>query len=114
MNYNLLAYSIYCLMIVSIILKVGHICFKNGQAYVGQFLQEKPDLCLTINKILLTGYYLLNIGYGITVISQWKKITTLNQCIESISQHGCYIVLLLAGLHYLNLICIPLIIKKIL
>jgi len=66
------------------------------------FIEE--EISVAINKILLLGYYLTNIGYVITIISKWKTINTGYEMINELSIRIASILFLLAVMHYLNMI----------
>jgi hypothetical protein len=61
-----------------------------------------------VNRILLTGYYLVNLGYAALKISSWKTIITSEELVASLSDSIGSITLLLAVLHYFNMTVIAL------
>ena len=111
MNYNILAYFIYGCIMIYIIYRVGLICYRNGNVFVLQLMPNNAQLCLYINNILLTGYYLVNIGYAVYTISNWKTVSTIHGIIDTIASHIGSIVLILAVLHYFNIIALQLFFK---
>ncbi len=111
MNYNLISYLIYLFIIVAIILKVGHMCYKNGRVYFLHF-KTGENVNLLINKTLLVCYYLINIGYAVLAIAVWDPIETWKELVESLTQQLSIIILILAGLHYFNLCWIHLFLNK--
>jgi len=113
MNLNLITYSIYLLITVFIIVKVGWICYQNGNIFVAYLVPNDKEFCLRVNNILLTGYYLINIGYVVLTLSEWTTINSMEQMVESVSKNTAIIVCILAGLHYFNLFWITKFIKKI-
>lgn len=113
MSLNLIAYSIYLFINGIIIIKVGSICYHNGNIFVANLILNDVSFCLRINNMLLTGYYLLNIGYMIVTISHWSTIHTITQMAEAISSHTATIICILAILHYFNLFWITKFIKTI-
>lgn len=113
MNLNLIAYFIYFLITIFIIVKVGKICYNNGNIYVSQLIPNHEDLCLKINQLLLVGYYLLNIGYCAMTIISWEKIETLTQLTEVITSKSALIIITIAILHYFNIILLTNYIKKL-
>lgn len=113
MNYNLLAYVIFLSIIVYLIFVVGRVCYKNGNIFVMELLQGHEDLCVRINKILLTAYYLFNIGYAITTLSGWETVNTLPQLVESIAFKTALIVGMLAIMHYLNILLLTKYVNKL-
>lgn len=110
--YNLISYSIYAMIVLTLILRVGHICHKNGKIYVSRLIPNDITLSDRINDILLAGYYLLNVGYGIYGISSWEKVFTPAQIAGTVTAHLATITLILAVIHYVNMITIHLIYKS--
>ncbi len=113
MNYNIVAYFLYFAITFFIIVKVGRICYLNGNVFVSQLIPNHEDLCKKINHLLLIGYYLLNIGYCTMTIISWEKIERFSQLVEIISLKTALIVLIIAGMHYLNIILLTNYIKKL-
>lgn len=112
MNYNLTGYLIYFIIMGFMILKVGYVCYKNGIVFVDSLLPNDAVFGIQINKILLIGYYLVNIGYIIFSLSQWETMTTFKHLIEAISSKAALIILGLAALHYLNIVSLSLLFKN--
>lgn len=113
MNLNLIAYGIFMLIIAYIIIVLGHICYRNGNIYVLSLMPGHEDLCIRINKILLVGYYLVNIGYTATTLISWQTIATLPQLIEMIAIKSAVIISILCVLHYTNIFLLTNYVKKI-
>lgn len=113
MNYNILAYLLYFTITFIIIIKVGRICYQNGNVFVAQLIPNHEDLCKKINHLLLIGYYLLNIGYCTMTIISWEKIDGFAQLVEIISLKTSLIILIIAGMHYLNIMLLTNYIKKL-
>ena len=110
--HNLISYFIYAIVVSTLILRVGHVCYKNGKIYMSRLLPEDLELSNRINNILLAGYYLLNLGYGIYGISNWQSVRSLAEIAETVSTHLATITLILAAIHFLNMITIHLIYKS--
>ncbi|MBF00116.1 hypothetical protein [Flavobacterium coralii] len=113
MDYNILAYVIFLSVIVYLIVVVGKVCYKNGNIFVIELLHGHEDLCIRINKILLTAYYLFNIGYAITTLSGWETVYTPPQLVESIAFKTALIVGILAIMHYLNILLLTKYVNKL-
>ena len=113
MNLNIIGYSIYLLITTIIILKVGKICYKNGNVYVAQLIPEHEDLCHKTNQILLVGYYLLNLGYCAMTLISWDKILSITHLIEVISVKTAIIICAISVLHYFNIFIITKYIQKL-
>ena len=112
MNLNIIAYLIYFSITAIIIVKVGKICYKNGNIYVADLIPNHADICQKINQILLLAYYLLNIGYSAMTLISWQKITSSTQLIETICTKTAVIIFIISILHYFNILIITKYIQK--
>lgn len=113
MNLNIIGYLIYLSLTSVIIIKVGKLCYDNGNIFVSQLIPNHEDLCHQINKMLLIGYYLLNLGYCAMTIISWEKIQTSNQLIEIIATKSAIIILTIGFMHYINIFLLTKYIKKL-
>ncbi len=113
MNGNIIGYFIYLCITVFIILKVGQICYKNGNLFVSELIPNHADLCQKINQILLLGYYLLNIGYCAMTLISWEKILSTNQLIEVLAIKTATIIFIISALHYTNIFILTKYIHKL-
>ncbi|HQE33313.1 hypothetical protein C3L50_01900 [Flavobacterium alvei] len=113
MNLNIIGYFIYLAITVFIILKVGKICYTNGNVYVAELIPNHKEICQKINQVLLLAYYLLNIGYCAMTLISWEKIISINQLIETIAIKTAIIIFIISILHYGNIIIITKYIQKL-
>ena len=114
MNLNIIGHCIYLTITGIIILRVGKICYDNGNVFVSQLIPDHKELCTQTNQILLSGYYLLNLGYCAMTLVSWKALTNYSQLIELIASKTAIIILIIAFMHYLNIIILTKYLKKIL
>ncbi len=111
MNYNIITYIIYLPIICFIMVKIGWLVYKNGEVFLINLCNGNFELAKSINKILLIGYYLTNIGYAIITIAYWEKINSLSSMFGSLSSTLGKIIFLLAILHYNNIFWLRQILK---
>jgi hypothetical protein len=109
---NTLAYIIYLVITYFITVKVGLAFYRNGAIYILNLLPENGKLAHAINKMLLTGYYLLNLGYAAMMIKTWEKINNWTELISSIGLMTGKIMLTLALIHFMNMAIILLISQR--
>lgn len=100
---NTLAYLIYFIITGFITIWVGRRFFRNGRVFILGLLRQDVALTDAINRILLIGYYLLNLGYAALMISTWETIATYTALLESITAMTGRIVLTLSLIHYCNM-----------
>jgi hypothetical protein len=109
---NTLAYILYLLLSYFITVHVGLLFYRNGRIYILNLLQGDEQLTGFINKMLLVGYYLLNLGYAALMISSWNTIYTFTELVVSVCTMTGRILLTLAAVHFCNMAVIYLISKK--
>lgn len=82
-------------------LLVGHNIYKNGIHFL--YLLFDMHLAESLNKLLLTGYYLLNIGYIFYVASTWPLLDGWPEILAELAERSGLIFLLLGCIHFGNL-----------
>ncbi len=102
-NLNLIGYTIFIGLMVFIIAVVGKICYRNGNVFVAELIPDHLELCRQINRMLLIGYYLVNIGYCAVTLSFWQTINSPPMLVEIIAIKMASIIIILSALHYLNI-----------
>jgi hypothetical protein len=106
---NTLAYLLYLVITYFITVHVGLIFYRNGRLYILRLLQDDEKLTDFINRILLTGYYLLNLGYAALMIRSWKTVTNWADLLATLASMTGKIILTLALVHFLNMAVILLV-----
>jgi len=106
MNYNISAYIVFIALMVFIILFVGKYFYTNGRVFIISLLKGNVSLADSINRLLLAGYYLVNIGYAFLKIKDWKKINTMEAWCSSMALNMGTLIVILAMMHYLNMLSI--------
>ena len=109
---NTLAYILYLLITYIITVHVGLRFYKNGRIYILQLLHGDERLTQFINKMLLVGYYLLNLGYAALMLSTWQTIYSIAEVFLTVLTMTGRIMLTLAVIHFLNMGAIYLFSKK--
>lgn len=102
MNLNLLSYGLFFPAMVFIAYRVAWLCHKNGAIWLMRIFDDERFVH-AVNKILLVGCWVVNIGYVALVVSIWEPITTVPQMLGVLSGRIALILFTLAGLHYMNM-----------
>ena len=109
---NILAYIFYLLITYLITFKVGLVFYRNGKVYILHLLHGNEHLADSINRLLLIGYYLLNLGYAALMVSTWKTIHTAEEVLVTVFSMTGKIMLTLAVIHFLNMTVIYLLSRQ--
>jgi len=97
-----ITYSIYLITGALITVTVGADLYCNGY-YLILNLFENEVVTQTINKLLLTGYYLVNIGYIALTLTQIDEVETTTVALEQLAYNIGRILLILSYLHFQNI-----------
>jgi p-aminobenzoyl-glutamate transporter AbgT len=103
MNYTILTYSIYLPITISLTIWVARTLFKNGRVFLVEIFHKDEVLADSVNKLLLVGFYLVNVGYAVYTLKIWETIEVAQQVIEVLSQKIGWIILVLGAMHFFNL-----------
>jgi hypothetical protein len=103
MNYIILTYIAYLLLTISITIWVATTLFRNGKIFLIDIFHGNKELANSVNNLLLTGFYLINIGYAIYTLQVTNSITNMQLVIEELSIKIGLIILILGGMHFFNL-----------
>lgn len=104
-NYNEISYLIYLPITLFVTVWVGKELYHNGRPLMELAFEKYgfESWVLPINKSLLIGYYLLNIGNLLIFINSWEKTETAGQMINVIIENVGIIITLLGLIHFCNL-----------
>lgn len=97
-----ITYAFYLFISVYITVIVGKRLYDHGQVYTCEVFEDVA-LNLYVNKLLLVGYYLLNIGYAFFVLVFIPNVDGVSEMISVVSTHAGMNVIGLGFMHYFNL-----------
>jgi|SRR6218665_314925 len=105
MNYNVLTYLLYLAIILYVVIYVGTMLYRNGIHFLIETFHGDKIMAMALNRFLIAGYYLLNIGYSIIILKIWQQVQTFQQMLEVLSFKAGGIILMLGIMHLFNLLC---------
>ncbi|UOG74032.1 hypothetical protein MTX78_18150 [Hymenobacter tibetensis] len=103
MNYLLLVYGVYLPVTVLLTVWVARTLFTNGRTFLVDIFHGNEPLADSVNKLLLTGFYLINIGYATLTLRSDDPVNSYQQTVETLSIKLGTIILILGGMHFFNL-----------
>ncbi|WPV00780.1 hypothetical protein SNE26_03250 [Mucilaginibacter sp. cycad4] len=104
MNYFILTYVIYLLASIALTVWVAKVLFKNGRIFLVDIFHGNHELADSVNKLLVVGFYLVNIGYMSLALKEYGSIASMQVVVEVLSYKVGWIILILGGMHFLNLV----------
>ena len=101
--YTVWTYGIYLLVSIALTVWVARTLYTNGRIFlVDTFLGNEP-LADSVNRLLVVGFYLINIGYVTLALKYGEKPESLVEAIEFFSTKIGLVLLVLGVMHFLNL-----------
>ncbi|MFK7922745.1 MAG: hypothetical protein AB8H47_12350 [Bacteroidia bacterium] len=104
MTYTLLTYLIYLGLAFVLTFLVGRSLFSNGRPFLVDIFNGNEKLADSINRLLLTGFYLLNVGYVSLSMYSGQNIRTVEHMVEKLSYKLGLLFVILGVVHILNLV----------
>jgi len=104
MNYFILTYVIYLLASIALTVWVAKVLFKNGRIFLVDIFHGNNELADSVNKLLVVGFYLVNIGYMSLALKEYGSIASMQVVVEVLSYKLGWIILILGGMHFINLV----------
>jgi len=82
---NFTAYLIYLPVVLILTWYVAHTLFKNSKVFMMDIFNGRSDIALSSNKLFETGFYLLNLGFALTIMEIAAEITNGRNMLEILS-----------------------------
>ena len=103
MNYIILTYAIYLPLTIVLTVWVAKTLFTNGRVFLVDIFDHNEIMADSVNRLLVVGFYLINIGYAVYTLQIFGEITSVQVVIEKLSLKIGSIILILGGMHFFNL-----------
>ena len=103
MNLIITAYLLYLIVSISITIWVATTLFKNGKVFLLDIFHGHQELADSVNRLLLAGFYLINVGYMVYTLRIVEAVPNAQIMIEELSRKIGWIILILGGMHFFNL-----------
>lgn len=103
MNNYIIAYTVYLIVTVFLTVLVGRSLFKNGRIFLRDIFHGNLELAEAVDRLLLVGYYLVNIGYAVYSMKITSLIENERQVMEILSFKLGIIILILGIMHFFNM-----------
>lgn len=102
MDFTVITYLAYIAISIILIFWVGRTLFTHGRIFLVEIF-ETTEIADAINKLLLVGFYLINMGYMVYNLKIRSTVVDLRECIEMLSVKMGIIILVLGAMHFFNI-----------
>ena len=102
MNWTVGAYVAYLLIAVPITVWVASTLSHNGRAFLADVFDSNHELADAINKLLVVGFYLINLGFVMLYVRGGGEVDDLTGLFETLSVKVGIVMLVLGVVHVVN------------
>lgn len=99
----LASYMIYLVISINLTVWVARTLHKRGAIFLVDAFHGNAELAASVNHLLVVGFYLINIGFVCLALKSDAAIKDWLSAIEMLSNKVGLVLLILAGMHFLNL-----------
>lgn len=103
MNLTIAAYCYYLPISILLTIWVAHTLFKNGRVFLIEIFHGNASLADSVNRLLLVGFYLVNLGYIVYTMTIVHSIDSKQEIFEVLSKKIGLIILVLGFWHFFNM-----------
>lgn len=82
---NFTAYLIYLPVVIGLTWYVAHTLFKNSKIFMLDIFNGRAEIAVSTNKLFETGFYLLNLGFALTIMQIAAEIGDSRSMLEILS-----------------------------
>ena len=103
MNYLIWTYLLYSVAAIAMTSLLARTLFSNGTVFLSAVFDESPSMGKAIKQLLVTGFYMLNLGYAFLIF----KTNGADGAVEATENLVTKLGLLLVSLgvmHFVNMI----------
>ena len=96
-------YLTYLAISIALTVWVAKTLHKNGRIFLLDTFRGNEAMADSVNHLLVVGFYLINIGYVALALKQGQAPQDLQGVLEVLSTKVGVVLLVLGGMHFLNL-----------
>jgi hypothetical protein len=95
-------YVAYAAVAVTLTIVLARVLFQNGAVFLEDVFKDKPKMAEAVNRLLVVGFYLLNLGYA-SLILKAQGGNTVVEAVEVLAWKIGALLVSLGVMHFFNL-----------
>jgi hypothetical protein len=103
MNIKVVTYLLYLTISIGLTVWVARTLHRNGRTFLVDAFHGNTELADSVNHLLVVGFYLVNLGYVSLALKTTQSLDNAGQSIEALSRKVGLVLLVLGGMHFVNL-----------
>jgi len=98
-----IVYLVYAAASLGLTVWLARTLFKNGEVFLDDVFADNPRMAPAVNRLLVVGFYLLNLGYAFVTLKAGGTVATATAAIETLAMKLGSLLLALGAIHMGNL-----------
>jgi hypothetical protein len=94
-------YAVYAAVAVAVTALLARTLFRNGAVFLEDVFADRPALAVAVNRLLVVGFYMLNMGYAFYVLRAGRGLDAF-EAIQYLVNRLALLLVTLAVLHFVN------------
>jgi hypothetical protein len=102
--YVIACYFSYLAISIGLTIWVARTLQNSGRVFLIEAFHGNEELADSVNRLLVVGFYLINVGYIALALKTRDPLSTLREVIELESTKLGVVLLILGGMHFFNIL----------
>jgi hypothetical protein len=102
-GYAIAVYVAYAAVAVGLTAWLARTLYRNGAVFLLDVFHDRRELAEAVNRLLVTGFYMFNLGYGLWVLKASGGLDAL-AAVQLFVRRIALLLLVLAVMHLFNVL----------
>jgi len=99
----ILTYLAYGAIAVPLVIWLARTLFEHGATFLEDVFDDQPELARAVNRLLVIGFYMLNLGYALLLLTVNSGVATALAAVELLITKLGILLVTLGVIHFLNM-----------
>ena len=99
----MVVYVVYAAIAVALTAWLARTLFRNGAAFLRDVFADRPGLAEAVNRLLVVGFYMLNLGYALYLLRAARGLGAF-EAIQFLVNRLSLLLVSLAVIHFFNVL----------
>jgi hypothetical protein len=102
-GYAIAVYAAYGVVAVGLTAWLARTLFRNGAVFLHDVFADRTELADAVNRLLVTGFYMFNLGYGLWVLKAGAGLDAF-AAVQLFVKRVALLLLVLSVMHLFNVL----------
>ncbi|MGH8927733.1 MAG: hypothetical protein ACRDWH_05245 [Acidimicrobiia bacterium] len=100
-GYAIAVYAVYAVAAVGLTIWLARTLFRSGAVFLEDVFVDRPGLAEAVNRLLVVGFYMLNLGYALYIIRTEPSLDAFG-AVRTLVNRLALLLVTLAAIHFVN------------